>query len=424
MSKTALMLRWIIFTIFYVLITLYGFQAIKTMTKQSWIHYVFIGIEVIIAGNLIFKFAFGDSGRVLTTSKSYAFGYVLAFIAFNTFMIVFLLGEDVVRLCMALYARFFGSDEALHMPSRRKFISGLAFGIAAIPFAAILYGMYKGKYNYKVVKHVLHFDDLPEAFDGYRITHISDIHTGSFDNRPEVEQAVNMVKAQKSDMILFTGDLVNNLSSELLPWKDLFGELKADDGVYSVLGNHDYGDYIDWDSTAAKEQNLEELKQLQKDMGYDLLLNENRFIERDGQRLALLGVENWGVGGFKKAGDLSKAAEGVRPDDFKILMTHDPSHWNEVVIRDDYHYHLTLSGHTHGMQFGIEIPGWVKWSPIKYKYKHWAGVYKVKEQYINVNRGFGYLGYPGRVGIWPEITVIELIKGPAAMTPKVTLASS
>ena len=177
------------------------------------------------------------------------------------------------------------------------------------------------------------------------------------------------------------------------------------------MGNHDYGDYIDWNSSAEKEQNLEELKQLQKDMGYDLLLNENRFIERNGQRLALLGVENWGKGGFKKAGDLKKAAEGVQPDDFKILMSHDPSHWDEVVINDDYHYHLTLSGHTHGMQFGIEIPGWIKWSPIKYRYKHWAGVYKEKGQYINVNRGFGYLGYPGRVGIWPEITVIELKKG-------------
>lgn len=410
------MLRWLLFTIFYILITLYGFQAIRTITKNIWIHYIFIAIAVIIAGNLILQFAFGSSGRVLSTSKSYAFGYILAFMLFNAVMIVFLLGEDVVRSCMGLYSKFFGSNEAFHMPSRRKFVSSIAFGIAAIPFAATIYGMYKGKYNYKVIKHVLHFDDLPEAFDGYRITHISDIHTGSFDNRSEVEHAVNMVKEQKSDIILFTGDLVNNQSTELLPWKDLFGELKADDGVFSVLGNHDYGDYIDWDSAAEKEQNLEELKQLQKDMGYDLLLNENRFIERDGQRLALLGVENWGVGGFKKAGDLSKAAEGVKADDFKILMTHDPSHWDEIVIGDDYHYHLTLSGHTHGMQFGIEIPGWIKWSPIKYKYKHWAGVYKVKGQYINVNRGFGYLGYPGRVGIWPEITVIELKKGTKGMT--------
>ncbi|WP_299397711.1 metallophosphoesterase [uncultured Gelidibacter sp.] len=405
------MLRWVLFTIFYILISLYGFQAIRTLTKVNWVHYVFIAIALIIAGNLILQFTFGSAGRVLSPSKSYAFGFILAFMLFNLFMIVFLFGEDIVRVITGLYSKFFGPKETFYMPSRRKFVSGIALGVAAIPFASMLYGMYKGKYNFKVIKHVLHFEDLPAAFDGYRITHISDIHSGSFDNRAEIEHAVNLIKEQRSDAILFTGDLVNNKSSEMLPWKDLFAELKADDGVYSVLGNHDYGDYIDWDSTAEKKQNLEELIALQKDMGYDLLLNEHRFIERDGQRIAVLGVENWGKGGFKKAGDLKKAAEGVKPDDFKILMTHDPSHWDEVVISDDYHYHLTLSGHTHGMQFGIEIPGWIKWSPIKYRYKHWAGVYREMGQYINVNRGFGYLGFPGRVGIWPEITVIELKRG-------------
>ncbi|MGC1632083.1 MAG: metallophosphoesterase [Gelidibacter sp.] len=406
------MMRWLLFTIFFILITLYGFQAVRTITKNIWIHYAFIALAVVIAGNLIIQFGSGTGGRVLSPSKSYAFGFILAFILANVVLIFFLVGEDIVRAFSGVYSKFFTSKETFHMPSRRKFVSAIALGAAAIPFASLLYGMYKGKYNYKVIKHTLHFEDLPEAFDGYRITHISDIHTGSFDNRSEIEHAVNMVKAQKSDVILFTGDMINNKSTELLPWKDLFAELKANDGVFSVLGNHDYGDYIYWDSSDEKEQNLEELKQLQKDMGYDLLLNENRFIERNGQRLALLGVENWGKGGFKKAGDLKKAAEGVHANDFKILLSHDPSHWDEVVIDDSYHYHLTLSGHTHGMQFGIEIPGWIKWSPIKYRYKHWAGVYKEKGQYINVNRGFGYLGYPGRVGIWPEITVIELKKGP------------
>ena len=404
-------MRWLLFTIFYILVTLYAFQAIKIISKSIWIHYLFIAIAIIIAGNLIIQFGFGSGGRVLSPSKSYAFGFILAFMLFNLVLILFLAGEDVVRFFSGMYSKLFTSRDTFHLPSRRKFVSGIAIGVAAIPFASLLYGMYKGKYNYKVIKHTLHFKDLPEAFDGYRITHISDIHIGSFDNRQEIEHAVNMVQEQQSDVILFTGDLVNNKSTELLPWKNLFASLKADDGVFSILGNHDYGDYIDWDSSAEKEQNLEELKQLQRDMGYDLLLNENRFIERNGQRIALLGVENWGKGGFKKAGDLKKAAEGVRPDDFKILMSHDPSHWDEVVIQDDYHYHLTLSGHTHGMQFGIEIPGWFKWSPIKYRYKHWAGVYKEMGQYINVNRGFGYLGYPGRVGIWPEITVIELKKG-------------
>ncbi|TXE08708.1 metallophosphoesterase [Gelidibacter salicanalis] len=409
------MLRWVLFTIVYILIALYGFQAIRTLTKSVWIHYVFIGIAVIIAGNLILQFSMGAGGRVLSPSKSYAFGFILSFMLFNMVLIIFLLGEDIIRVASGAYAKLFGTNESFHMPSRRKFISGIALSVAAVPFASMLYGMYKGKYNYKVIKHTLHFDDLPAAFDGYRITHISDIHSGSFDNRLEIEHAVNLVKAQGSDAIMFTGDLVNNKSSEMSPWKELFAELKANDGVYSVLGNHDYGDYIDWDSTADKKQNLDELIQLQKEMGYDLLLNEHRFIERDGQRLALIGCENWGRGGFKKAGDLKKASEGIHKDDFKILMTHDPSHWNDVVLEDDYHYHLTLSGHTHGMQFGIEIPGWVKWSPIKYRYKHWAGVYKEMGQYINVNRGFGFLGFPGRVGIWPEITVIELKKGTETM---------
>ena len=196
----------------------------------------------------------------------------------------------------------------------------------------------------------------------------------------------------------------------MLPWQALFSTLAAPDGKYSVLGNHDYGDYVSWNSAQEKEENLESLKRIQKEMGFELLLNEHRYIEKDGQRLALVGVENWGKGGFKKAGDLNKAIHGLLPKDFKILLSHDPSHW-EVEVKDHQeHFHLTLSGHTHGMQFGIEIPGWIKWSPVKWRYKYWAGIYESMGQYINVNRGFGFLGYPGRVGIWPEITVITLKK--------------
>ncbi|MEZ4803350.1 MAG: metallophosphoesterase [Gelidibacter sp.] len=410
------MMRWLIFiTLFFILLSFYGFQAIKTVSKNPWIHYLFIGIAILIVGNFIIQFSMSSEGRVLSPAKSYAFGFLLSFILFNLVLIPFILGEDIVRLCMGAYEKFFGTKQVYHVPSRRKFISGIAIGIASIPFASLLYGMYQGKYNFRVLKHTLHFEDLPEAFDGYRITQISDIHSGSFDNHEKIEYAVNLVKEQKSDVILFTGDLVNNKTTEMLPWKELFSQLKAKDGVYSVLGNHDYGDYIDWNSEAEKEQNLEDLKFLQREMGYDLLLNESRFIERNGQRIALIGVENWGKGGFKKNGDLKKASENIHKDDFKILMSHDPSHWDEVVTKDDWHYHLTLSGHTHGMQFGVEIPGWVKWSPIKYRYPHWAGVYNINGEYINVNRGFGYLGYPGRVGIWPEITVIELKKGPKTL---------
>ena len=323
--------------------------------------------------------------------------------------------EDIFRVPQAIFRYFTegANTDVKYLPSRRSFIAKIALGIAAIPFGAILYGVYKGKYNFKVLNYTLTFEDLPEAFNGYKLTQISDIHSGSFDNKEKVEYAVDLINEQKSDVILFTGDMVNNEAKEMQPYINVFNKLRAKDGLYSVLGNHDYGDYIRWDSDEEKKQNLEDLKKIQKEIGFELLLNESRYIEKNGEKIALVGVENWGAGGFKKAGDLNKAVQNIKRDDFKILMSHDPSHWEKEVIDDDYHYHLTLSGHTHGMQFGIEIPGWFKWSPVKWRYKYWAGIYEELGQYINVNRGFGYIGFPGRVGIWPEITVIELRKGRA-----------
>ncbi|WP_179319002.1 metallophosphoesterase [Winogradskyella helgolandensis] len=405
------MIRWILFAILFIIITIYGFQAVRTVTKQTWVYYLFFIVALIVAGNFIYQFAAANEGRVLTTSKSFAFGFLLAFMAFNLVLLPFLIGEDIIRGIIGLYDKFVTKTDTFYVPSRRKFVSQVALGLAAIPFSSLLYGMFKGKYDFRVLKYTLHFEDLPEAFDGYRLTQISDIHSGSFDNREKIEYAVDLINEQESDVLLFTGDMVNNKASEMLPWMDTFGRLKAKDGKFSVLGNHDYGDYVDWNSPKEKAQNLEDLKTIQKDIGFDLLLNESRYLEKDGQRLALIGVENWGKGGFKKAGDLEKASSQIKADDFKILMSHDPSHWEAQVINDPYHYHLTLSGHTHGMQFGIEIPGWIKWSPAKWRYKQWAGIYTELNQHINVNRGFGYLGYPGRVGIWPEITVIELKKG-------------
>jgi uncharacterized protein len=405
------MTRWIIFIVIYAVFTIYGFQAIKTVTKQSWLHYTFIAIALLVIGNFIFQFTTSSEGRVLNPAKSYAFGFLLAFMALNLVLVPVLLGEDILRGIFSVYQKVSGANDTLHVPSRRKFVSQIALGLAAIPFASLLYGMYKGKYNFRVLNYTLHFDDLPDAFDGYRITQISDIHSGSFDNKEKIEYAIDLINEQKSDVLMFTGDMVNNKASEMLPWKSTFAKLQAKDGKFSVLGNHDYGDYVDWSSKEEKKQNLEDLKTIQKEIGFDLLLNESRYLEKNGERIAVVGVENWGKGGFKKAGDLKKASSQISPNDFKILMSHDPSHWDEEVVNDDYHYHLTLSGHTHGMQFGIEIPGWIKWSPVKWRYKQWAGIYESLDQYLNVNRGFGYLGYPGRVGIWPEITVIELKKG-------------
>ncbi len=403
------MIRWIIFIAIVGLIDFYAFQAFKTAVKSSWLHYVYWVVSILVIGNFVFLF-YGLERKDFSHAHGYAFAFFITLLLPKLVLLVFMFGEDIVRLFQKGIS-YFSSGETKTMTSRRQFISQIALGIAAIPFASFLYGIYKGKYNFKVLNYTLHFEDLPDAFDGYRITQISDIHSGSFDNSKKVEYAIDLINEQQSDVLLFTGDLVNNKAEEMHPYMDMFKKLKAKDGIFSILGNHDYGDYITWESEAAKVQNLEDLKTLQKEIDFDLLLNEHRFIEKENQRIAIIGVENWGTGGFKQVGDLQRAASGIKKDDFKILMTHDPSHWDAEVVNDDLHYHLTLSGHTHGMQFGIEIPGWIKWSPIKWRYKQWAGIYKKLGQYINVNRGFGYLAFPGRVGIWPEITVIELKKG-------------
>jgi len=408
------MLRWVVFIIIFIIIDFYAFQAIKTLTKKSWIYYLHIAISIIVVGNFIYQFTQASDGRVLTPAKSYAFGFLLTLFALKLVVVPILFGEDVFRLFKGTYDKLFSANNTFYIPSRRKFISQIAMGLAAIPFTSLLYGMYKGKYNYKVLKYVLEFDDLPPAFNGYQITQISDIHSGSFDNAEKITYGVDLINQQESDVILFTGDIVNNKATEMDPWIDTFKQLKAKDGKFSILGNHDYGDYVDWDSAEAKAQNMEKLKDVHKQIGFDLLLNNNRSLEKNGEQIALIGVENWGAGGFKKAGDLRRAAAGIHKDDFKILMSHDPSHWETEVKGHEDHYHLTLSGHTHGMQFGIEIPGWFKWSPVKWRYKYWAGIYEEAGRFINVNRGFGFLAYPGRVGIWPEITVITLKKSTRA----------
>ncbi|GGZ74351.1 metallophosphoesterase [Algibacter mikhailovii] len=407
------MLRWIIFIVVFLVIDFYAFQAFKTVVKNNWLQMVYWLITLLVIFNFIFNYYGFDRSNGFSHVHAYAFGFFIALLVPKMIVLGFMFAEDVFRVPQAIYRYFTEGNAAQgnYFASRRAFISKMALGIAAIPLASIIYGIYKGKYNYKVLKYTLNFEDLPDAFDGYKLTQISDIHSGSFDNLDKVKYAVDLINEQKSDVILFTGDIVNNKAEELVPYKEVFNKLKAKDGLYSVLGNHDYGDYVKWESDEAKHQNLEDLKNLQKEIGFNLLLNESKFLEKNGERIALVGVENWGAGGFKKAGDLKKAARNVHENDFKILMSHDPSHWEREIINDDYHYHLTLSGHTHGMQFGIEIPGWFKWSPVKWRYKYWAGIYKEMGQYINVNRGFGYLAFPGRVGIWPEITVIELKKG-------------
>jgi len=403
-------MRWIITLLFLAVFQWYSYQAIKTITSNRWMLLLYFIIVLMIIGNLVFHTLVIERSTTMEPRLMYAIGFFVTLFAFQALVTLLLLGEDILRIPQGIYVFFTKMPgQTQFSPERRKIISQIAVGLAAIPFASLLYGMYRGKYNYKVLNYVLEYDDLPEAFDGFKIAQISDIHSGSFDNPEKVQYGVDLINQQQADVVFFTGDLVNNRAEEVFPWIETFKKINSKFGVYSILGNHDYGDYTSWESEAEKKKNMEALFDAQKQMGWDLLLNESRFIEKDGQRLALVGVENWGSG-FKQAGDLEKALENVAPQDFKILLSHDPSHWEAQVLPHPFDIHLTLSGHTHGMQFGIEIPGWIKWSPVKWRYKQWAGIYEQAKQRLNVNRGFGYLAYPGRVGIWPEVTVITLTK--------------
>ncbi|NIJ46455.1 hypothetical protein FHR24_002942 [Wenyingzhuangia heitensis] len=339
------------------------------------------------------------------------FGYTFAFIALKIGMFLTAAFDDVVRVIefvgKSIWRVFLSSNTEVKFSDRRKFIGQVGLGLASIPFLSMLYGITKGKYNYKVKNIALSFKNLPASFNGLKIVHISDIHSGSFDDIDEVKHGVDLIKQQEADLILFTGDLVNNDAVEIVPYKEMFKEMTAPLGVFSSLGNHDYGTHKRWNNADEKKQNLLNLFQHQKDMGFDLLNNRTHTITKNGEELDIVGVENWGKPPFPQIGDLSKALEGTNPENFKILLSHDPTHWDEKVIPHKQHIDLTLSGHTHGMQFGVEIPGF-KWSPSKYIYKRWAGLYTNNKQHLYVNRGFGFLGFPGRVGIWPEITIITL----------------
>jgi predicted MPP superfamily phosphohydrolase len=407
--------RWILVLAITALIQVYAFQAVKTFTSNRIVHILYWIVVVFILALFYIQSFYYVSSRGFSHFMSYSLGLFLSLFLFQSFLILFLFLEDSIRLPQALYRYVTTQQTEGMIAERRKFISQIALGLAAIPFTALLIGMVRGKYNYKVLKYTLTFDDLPDAFDGLTLAQISDIHSGSFDNPEKVAYGVDLVNQQNPDLILFTGDIVNNKTIELYPYQSIFSKLSAPMGVYSILGNHDYGDYVDWESEAAKRQNMEDLKRVQKEMGFHLLLNESVSLEKEGEKISLVGVENWGKGRFKKAGDLEKALADVAPEDFKILLSHDPSHWEAQVLSHPFPFHLTLSGHTHGMQFGIDIPGVIKWSPAKWRYKQWAGIYNQGQQYLNVNRGFGYLAYPGRVGIWPEISLITLKKKPVAI---------
>lgn len=395
------------FIVTYFLLTFYTNQALKTLNVPKIFRGIFFVISVLIVASVLLQWFLRDKA-VWTVAQQYSMGALITWFIVLLVVSSTLFLEDIQRVIVLLFRR--KNIQTPKFPSRRKFVSFLALSLAFIPFVSVVYGVTEGKYNYKVWKYTLYYDDLPEAFDGYRITQISDIHSGSFDDKKKIQRGIELVNQQKSDAIMITGDIVNNLATELLPWKDILKQLTAKDGVFSILGNHDYGDYSSWKTPEEKAENLELLKQIQREMGFDLILNGHRYIERNGEKIAIIGVENWGHGRFSKYGDLEKAMQNVVDEDFKILLSHDPTHWEYEVLPQNKNIQLTLSGHTHGMQVGIEIEGLVKWSPSEWQYKYWGGMYEENGKKLNVNRGFGYHAFPGRVGIWPEITVIELRK--------------
>jgi uncharacterized protein len=407
-----MILRFVILCALFLFIEFYSYQAFRTLIKLRWVLVSYQIISLLLLIFIIYSFTQFDRSVGQTKQTMFTMGLMLLVYVPKIVLTLVMFGEDIFRIGASILNYFmYNASRSEMMPDRRKFVSQIALGLAAVPFLSLIYGIFEGKYNFKVFKQTIYFPDLPDAFDGFKITQISDVHSGSFDNPEKINYAIDLINAQEADMILFTGDIVNTHAKEMHPWLETFNRIKDYKyGKFSVLGNHDYGEYVTWPSEKEKDENFVAIKNLYGQIGFELLLNEHTYIQKGDDKIALIGVENWGQN-FKKAGDLNKASQNVLQDDFKVLMSHDPSHWEYEIKNHPKNFHLTLSGHTHGMQFGIEIPGYFKWSLAQYIYKQWAGLYENAGRYVYVNRGFGFHAYPGRVGIMPEITVIELKKG-------------
>jgi len=388
--------RLLIVLMAFVIADIYFFQAFTTVFHAPLLHKIYWYIDVLMLLGVFMLIFFRRQGRdIQRLAGDLATTFLLIFIP-KLFTFPILLIEDVIRLLQAF-------------PPRNIYVSELVLTLAMLILFFITFGLTRGRHLYQVREETLSFPDLPDAFDGFKITQISDIHSGSLSDINGVRKGIALANAQHSDLLLFTGDLVNNKAAEMESWISDFSLLKAPFGKFSVLGNHDYGDYLQWNNDELKAANLNRLKEIHQEMGFKLLMNESVAIQKKGASIALIGIENWGKGGFHQYGDLSKATSQLSIDSFKILMSHDPSHWDLVTLAHNQHVHLTFAGHTHGMQFGIELFGF-KWSPIQYFYKQWAGLYQKQGKYLYVNRGFGYHGLKGRIGVWPEITVITLKK--------------
>jgi uncharacterized protein len=408
---------------------IYIFQVIRFLSASAtpktrvvlYTVYWVISAAAIIATLLLPQLYYSAKNKAVTT---YVFAMIVGLFIFKLLSAAFFFIDDLRRAVQWVFQKAGGGSSAERGISRSAFISWLGFAVGGGIFTSLIYG-FSNKYDYRVRRVKLPFAGLPPGLKGLKVVQLSDIHSGSFDNHEAVARGVQKVLKEKPDLVLFTGDLVNNIATEMDNYHELFATIKAPLGVYSVLGNHDYGDYYPWpdrddahherEQAAGKRlqsplqaQNLAALKQVHTNMGWRLLMNEHVVLEKNGSQFALLGIENWSArGNFPKYGKLSEAYKGAEALPFKILMSHDPSHWDAEVRKEYADINLTLSGHTHGMQFGVELPGF-RWSPVQYMYKEWAGLYEEPNQKLYINRGFGFIGYPGRVGILPEITVIEL----------------
>jgi predicted MPP superfamily phosphohydrolase len=406
-----------IFILVMLSVDFYVFQSLRLVTAglpqktRLLIHGFYWSFSVIAVLLFLFIPVFGFES-IPRFIRTYVFAIVVGFFIAKIVASIFFLVDDLRRVLQ------WGGTKAIDLAkgngvqsgegiSRSIFLSWLGVGVGSGLFGTLLYG-FGNKYKYKVEKRKVAFSNLPDKFKGLKIIHISDIHSGSLEDKKAVAKGVEKIMELKPDIVFFTGDLVNNISTEMDPLVEVFSGIQAPMGVYSILGNHDYGDYFQWSSKEEKSQNLDRLKSIHAQMGWKLLLNENVTLEKEGASIGLIGVENWGAkANFSRYGDLKKAYAGVEQHQFKILLSHDPSHWDAEVCKHYGDIDLMLSGHTHGMQFGVEIPGF-RWSPVQYVYKQWSGLYTNGNQKLYVNRGFGFLGYPGRVGMLPEITLLEL----------------
>jgi len=411
-------IRFLVVFVFLVLLILgvesHVYCALKTsFAAHTWVkvvYYVFqIGAYGSVFLSIIIRPKASNEGIRLPVVNLLR-GAIVAFALPKVVASSLLLLEDLLRGIRYAWNKF-NLDETglLFYPQRTEGYVYMVTGAACLLFVLLLYGIVFGKYRYQVKEVEIKSANLPKAFDGYRIVQVSDVHSGTFDSISQVQKGIDLINTQNPDLVLFTGDLVNNLASEIEPFIPLFHSIQSRDGKFSILGNHDYGDYVQWRSATDKVNNLECLIQNHAKMGFQLMRNSAERINKKGEHINLLGVENWGKPPFQQLGDLERATQNIAAHEFTILMSHDPSHWDYQVKIHNKEINLTLSGHTHGMQLGIDWLG-VKWSPVKYRYRKWAGLYTENNRHLYVNRGFGFLGWPGRLGIWPEITLITLKK--------------